>query len=170
MSSTPTLDDMANTLLLRADLHIVFDKLRIAFVPKPNGDGGDMRLVVYLLKYSPELERPYYNREPYPTASLEKRKLKRDTMLEHNEPWDSIASSHREYEFAVKAEIPSPDATPMKRAQRCPISPILRTPIQSSTDPLLLPLDSLSSSHAPTLPLAQARLNAECQCPDPYHT
>ncbi|KAE8822121.1 hypothetical protein PTNB85_10510 [Pyrenophora teres f. teres] len=60
--STATLDDAANALLLRADLHIV---------PKPTTDpttDGSMRLVAHLLEYSPELEHLYHNRELYPTA------------------------------------------------------------------------------------------------------
>lgn len=66
--STSTLEDTANALLLRADLHIAFDKPRIAFVPKPTGDGGDMRLVAHLLEHSPELEYLYHNRELHPTT------------------------------------------------------------------------------------------------------
>ncbi|KAF1828445.1 hypothetical protein BDW02DRAFT_652052 [Decorospora gaudefroyi] len=217
--STSTLDDTANAVLLRADLHIAFDKPRIAFVPKPAGDGGDMRLVAHLLEYSPELEHLYHNRELHPTAvgvdmlyarfawsvfslldaflecktdrrlalrtsdacladargfvtaancelfsaaaerkrsqSPKKRKPERDTVLEHDEPQHSIAST---------------DATPMKRARRYLISPTLRMPIQSPADSLLSPLDSRSSSHPPTLPLAQAWLNAERQRSDPYCT
>jgi hypothetical protein len=65
--STATLDDTANTLLLRADLHIAFEKPRIAFVPKLAIDGS-MRLVAHLLEYSPELEHLYHNRELHPTA------------------------------------------------------------------------------------------------------
>jgi hypothetical protein len=65
--STATLDDTANALLLRADLYIAFDKLRVAFVPKPATDGS-MRLVAHLLEYSPELEHLYHNRELHPTA------------------------------------------------------------------------------------------------------
>jgi hypothetical protein len=58
----------AKTVLLRADLHIAFDKPRIAFVPKSTGDGGNKRLVAHLLEYSPELEHLYHNRELHPTA------------------------------------------------------------------------------------------------------
>jgi hypothetical protein len=58
--STATLDDTADALLLRADLHIAFDKPRIALVPKLDTDGS-MRLVAHLLEYSPELEYLYYN-------------------------------------------------------------------------------------------------------------
>ena len=215
------LDDTANAPLLRADLHIPFDKPCIAFVPKPGGNGGDMRLVAH------EPQHLYHNRDLYLTAvgvdmlyarfawsvfslldaflecktdrrlpgrcswfrnrrahcklfsaavvrkgsqSPKKRKPERDTVLEHDEPQDSIALNRRKREFTVKAETPSPDATPMKRARRYPISPTLRTPIQSPADSLLSPLDSWSPSHPPTLPLAQARLNAERQRSDPYRT
>ncbi|KAF2023443.1 hypothetical protein EK21DRAFT_80903 [Setomelanomma holmii] len=65
--STATLDDTPNALLLRADLHIAFDKPRVALVPKPATD-GNMRLVAHLLEYSPELEHLYHNRELHPTA------------------------------------------------------------------------------------------------------
>jgi hypothetical protein len=65
--STTTLDDTANALLLRADLHIAFDKLCVALVPKPATDGS-MRLVAHPLEYSPELEQLYHNRELHPTA------------------------------------------------------------------------------------------------------
>lgn len=230
--STSTPDDTANALLLRADLHIAFDKPRIAFVPKPTGDGGGMRLVAHLLEYSPELEHLYHNRELHPTAvgvdmlyarfawsvfslldaflecktdrrlalrssdacladargfvtaancelfsaaavrkrsqSPKKRKPERDTVLEHNEPQDFIASSRRKRESVVKAETLSPDATSMNHARCYLASPTLRTPIQPSTDLPLSPLDSWSSPHPPTLPLAQAWLNAERQRSDPY--
>jgi hypothetical protein len=62
-----TLDDPANAMLLRADLHIAFDKPRVAFVPKPAADGS-MRLVAHLLENSSELEHLYHNRELHPTA------------------------------------------------------------------------------------------------------
>jgi hypothetical protein len=65
--SAATLDDTANALLLRADLHMAFDKPRIAFVPKPATDGS-MRLVAHLLEHSPELKHLYHNRELHPTA------------------------------------------------------------------------------------------------------
>ncbi|KAJ9634073.1 hypothetical protein H2199_009104 [Coniosporium tulheliwenetii] len=63
-----TLDDTANALLLRADLHIVFDKPRFTFVPKPACDGSGMRLVVHLLEPSAELEHLYHNRELHASA------------------------------------------------------------------------------------------------------
>ncbi|KAH8721509.1 hypothetical protein GQ44DRAFT_561534, partial [Phaeosphaeriaceae sp. PMI808] len=52
---------------LTTALHIAFDKPRIAFVPKPAAD-GNMRLVVHVLDYSPELQHLYHNRELHPTA------------------------------------------------------------------------------------------------------
>ncbi|KAF2623331.1 hypothetical protein BU25DRAFT_414346 [Macroventuria anomochaeta] len=64
---TATLDDMANALLLRADLHIAFDTPRLAFVPKP-ATNGSMRLVAHVLGSSPEFELLYHNRELHPTA------------------------------------------------------------------------------------------------------
>ncbi|KAK4978309.1 hypothetical protein LTR28_006308 [Elasticomyces elasticus] len=63
-----TLDDTANALLLRADLHIAFDKPRFTFVPKPACDGSGMRLVVHLLEPSAELEHLYHNRELHASA------------------------------------------------------------------------------------------------------
>jgi hypothetical protein len=65
--STATLDDTANVLLLRADLHIAFDKPCVALVLKPATDGST-RLVAHLLEYSPELEHLYHNRELHSTA------------------------------------------------------------------------------------------------------
>ncbi|RYO04902.1 hypothetical protein AA0121_g12595 [Alternaria tenuissima] len=54
-------------MLLRADLHIAFDKPRFVFVPKPSGDNGVMRLVLHLLEPSAELEHLYHNRELHPS-------------------------------------------------------------------------------------------------------
>jgi hypothetical protein len=65
--SAATRDDTANALLLRADLHIAFDKPRIALVPKPATDGS-MRLVAHLLENSPKLEYLYHNRELHTSA------------------------------------------------------------------------------------------------------
>jgi len=65
--SSTTLDNAANALLLRADLHIAFDRPRVALVPKPAADGS-MRLVAHLLEYSPEFEHLYHNRELHPAA------------------------------------------------------------------------------------------------------
>lgn len=57
-----TLDDTANVMLLKADLHIAFDKPRFVFVPKPSDDRG-MRLVIHLLGPSVEYEHYHHNRE-----------------------------------------------------------------------------------------------------------
>jgi hypothetical protein len=47
--SAATLDDTANALLLRADLHIAFDKPRIYLVLKPATDGSMRRVVGVLI-------------------------------------------------------------------------------------------------------------------------
>jgi hypothetical protein len=60
--STSTLDDTANAPLLRADLHIPFNKPRIVFLPKTGGNGGDMRLVAH------ELEHLYHSCDLYHTV------------------------------------------------------------------------------------------------------
>lgn len=57
-----SLDDTANVMLLRADLHIAFDKPRFVFVPKPSDDRG-IRLVFHLLGSSDEYEHYHHNRE-----------------------------------------------------------------------------------------------------------
>ena len=57
-----SLDDTANVMLLRADLHIAFDKPRFVFVPKPS-DGCGIRLVFHLLGSSDEYEHYHHNRE-----------------------------------------------------------------------------------------------------------
>jgi hypothetical protein len=57
-----SLDDTANVMLLRADLHIAFDKPRFVFVPKPS-DGRGIRLVFHLLGSSDEYEHYHHNRE-----------------------------------------------------------------------------------------------------------
>lgn len=67
ISESNTLDDVSNALLLRADLHLAFDRSHIALVPKPATDGS-MRLVAHLLDCSPELEHLHHNRELHPTA------------------------------------------------------------------------------------------------------
>jgi hypothetical protein len=65
--STAKLKDTASVLLLRAYLCIVFDKPRVALVPKPATDGS-MRLVTHMLEYLPELKHLYQNSELRPTA------------------------------------------------------------------------------------------------------
>lgn len=66
-SLTYSIDDTGNAMLLRADLHVAFDKPRFVFVPKPSGDNGVMRLVLHLLEPSAELEHLYHNRELHPS-------------------------------------------------------------------------------------------------------
>jgi hypothetical protein len=71
--SAASLDDAANALLLRADLHIAFDKPCIAFYPKPAADADaaadtEMRLVAHVLEPSLELEHLYHNRELHSTV------------------------------------------------------------------------------------------------------
>ncbi|KAH8714825.1 hypothetical protein GQ44DRAFT_762634 [Phaeosphaeriaceae sp. PMI808] len=55
-----TIDDTKNALLLRADLHIAFDK--------PACDGSGMRLFFHLLTTSPGYEHFYHNRELHTSA------------------------------------------------------------------------------------------------------
>jgi hypothetical protein len=64
---TATLDDTANALLLRANLHITLDKRRVAFAPRLVADGS-MQLVAHLLECSHELEHLYHNRELHSTV------------------------------------------------------------------------------------------------------
>ncbi|KAF2123570.1 hypothetical protein P153DRAFT_371550 [Dothidotthia symphoricarpi CBS 119687] len=66
-TSAATPQNTANALLLRADLHLAFDKPRFAFVPKPAGDNS-MRIVTHLLEPSAELQHLYHNRELHPSA------------------------------------------------------------------------------------------------------
>ncbi|KAH8701326.1 hypothetical protein GQ44DRAFT_732977 [Phaeosphaeriaceae sp. PMI808] len=63
-----TLDDTANAMFLRADLHINFDKSRFIFIPKPSGDGSGMRLRLHLFEPSAEYEHFYHNRELHTSA------------------------------------------------------------------------------------------------------
>jgi hypothetical protein len=60
-NSNPTsgLDDVANCILLREDLHTGFDKPMFVFVPKKNG--ATLEFVLYLLSHSVEYERLYHN-------------------------------------------------------------------------------------------------------------
>lgn len=53
------IDNPANTLLLRGDMHIAFDKLKFVFVPKSN-------LVIHVLETSLEYETLYHNHEIQP--------------------------------------------------------------------------------------------------------
>ncbi len=52
----PAIDDPANALLLRADLHRAFDKLQFIFIPKANGV-----LVTHALGSAIELRNLYHN-------------------------------------------------------------------------------------------------------------
>ena len=59
-----SLDDTANVMLLRADLHIAFDKPRVVFVRKPS-DGRGKRLVFHLLGSLDEYEH-YHHKSRVP--------------------------------------------------------------------------------------------------------
>ncbi|MCJ1299235.1 hypothetical protein MMC08_002027 [Hypocenomyce scalaris] len=59
--NTASVDNPANALLLRADLHITFDKPKFVFVPKPAVD-GEPQFAVHLVEPSRELESLYHNR------------------------------------------------------------------------------------------------------------
>lgn len=67
--SAATLDDASNALLLRADLHIAFDKPKFVFVPKPSSDPEKPRLVTHLVEASAELEHWYHNRALHSVCS-----------------------------------------------------------------------------------------------------
>lgn len=67
--SAATLDDTSNALLLRADLHIAFDKPKFVFVPKPSSDPEKPRLVTHLVEASAELEHWYHNRALHSVGS-----------------------------------------------------------------------------------------------------
>jgi hypothetical protein len=60
--NTASVDNPANALLLRADLHIAFDKPKFVFVPKPSVDGEPRQFAVHLVEPSRELESLYHNR------------------------------------------------------------------------------------------------------------
>ncbi|XPS81862.1 hypothetical protein M3J09_013787 [Ascochyta lentis] len=66
-SDEANIHDTANALLLRADLHIAFDRRRLVFVPKPAAD-GNICLVAHVLCSSPEFELLYHNRELHPNV------------------------------------------------------------------------------------------------------
>ncbi|KAK1914307.1 hypothetical protein P3342_007553 [Pyrenophora teres f. teres] len=66
-SSTSSMDDTANAMLLQASLHLAFDRPRFVFVPKPSGNDDGMRLVLHLLEPSAEFAHLYHNRELHPT-------------------------------------------------------------------------------------------------------
>ncbi|KAL5316259.1 hypothetical protein ACEPPN_015304 [Leptodophora sp. 'Broadleaf-Isolate-01'] len=55
-------NDLANILLLRADLHINFDKPKFTFVPKSTPEDPIPQLVVHLVQKSEQYEDLYHNR------------------------------------------------------------------------------------------------------------
>ena len=69
VGSANTLDDLSNALLLRADLHIAFDKPKFVFYPKQSSDLESPRLITHLLEASAELEHLYHNCELQSTPS-----------------------------------------------------------------------------------------------------
>ncbi len=60
-NSASTFDDLSNTILLRADLHIAFDNLKFVFVLK-SFSLRSSQLVTHLMKASSELKHLYHNR------------------------------------------------------------------------------------------------------------
>lgn len=61
-SGLGAVDDAANAILLRADVHHVFDQARFVFVPKSRGDdNGDAIVVVHVMGGSRSLLRLYHN-------------------------------------------------------------------------------------------------------------
>jgi len=60
-NSASIFDDLSNTILLRADLHIAFDNLKFVFVLKPFSLRSP-QLVIHLMKASSELKHLYHNR------------------------------------------------------------------------------------------------------------
>ncbi len=67
-NSASTPDDLSNTILLRADLHIAFDNPKFVFVPKPSSLRSP-QLVTHLVEASGELEHLYHNRLLQPMRS-----------------------------------------------------------------------------------------------------
>lgn len=65
-ASTP--DDLSNTILIRADLHIAFDNPKFVFIPKPSSLRSS-QLVTHLVEASGELEQLYHNRMLQPMQS-----------------------------------------------------------------------------------------------------
>ncbi|MCJ1349955.1 hypothetical protein MMC31_008198 [Peltigera leucophlebia] len=55
-----SVNDLSNTILLRADLHRTFDALKWVIVPKRNSENV-VQLVFHLIRYSPELAERYHN-------------------------------------------------------------------------------------------------------------
>lgn len=61
------MDDVANAILLRADLHLAFDEPKFTFVPKDVGNNA--RLAIHLVDTSEELVELYHNR-PLSSSSV----------------------------------------------------------------------------------------------------
>ena len=55
-----SVNDLSNTILLRADLHQTFDALKWATIPKPNSQNV-LQFVFHSIQYSPELATRYHN-------------------------------------------------------------------------------------------------------------
>ncbi|KAF2123824.1 hypothetical protein P153DRAFT_303528, partial [Dothidotthia symphoricarpi CBS 119687] len=64
--SIVNMDDVANAILLRVDLHLAFDGPKFTFVPK--GEGNDAQLVCHLVDTSEELVHLYHNRALPPSS------------------------------------------------------------------------------------------------------
>lgn len=55
-----SVNDLSNTILLRADLRRTFDALKWVIIPKPNSE-NIMQFVFHLIQDSPELAKRYHN-------------------------------------------------------------------------------------------------------------
>ena len=64
-----SVNDLSNTILLRADLHRTFDALKWVIVPKPNSENV-MQFVFHLIRSSPELAVRYHNSCVYNIAGI----------------------------------------------------------------------------------------------------
>ena len=70
-----SINDVANCMLLRADVHRLFDRFKFVFIPKPSTfDADDVpvssHLVCHMLGSSPELSALYHNVAVRPTPGL----------------------------------------------------------------------------------------------------
>jgi hypothetical protein len=65
-----TLDNLSNALLLRADLHVAFDKPKFVFVLKPSSELEKPRFVIHLAEASAELDFMYHNRALHALYSI----------------------------------------------------------------------------------------------------
>lgn len=61
-SGRTAIDNKANVMLLRADLHRAYDKMRFVHVPKRDAQ-GELRFVTHLIHHSIELGQLYHNTE-----------------------------------------------------------------------------------------------------------